>query len=262
MPVHKVAQLPHHLAFVQDRNPGDPAATSGDVAPTVSRRPLTMNDSPARPSGGKRNAGLDEAVARPSASRPTAVRATSARATTARATAARSAGRPPETPRHELKSARDIADELRGAPSGPNTSRRPRLTSAPVVAAIVFGMLALIASASMLQTLERFASAASMSTIVLVAVPALFAALFALLFFLGTVRGGWPAALGRGVAVALATWLGFAVLAGSIWCGPGYAASCFGSMLLVSGVVGGGPMLLGALIGGAVMAWLLRSNTR
>jgi hypothetical protein len=46
-----------------------------------------------------------------------------------------------------------------------------------------------------------------------------------------------------------------------MWCGTGAFLSCFGGMLLVTGVVAGGPMLLASLIGGAVMAWLLRRNT-
>jgi hypothetical protein len=85
--------------------------------------------------------------------------------------------------------------------------------------------------------------------------------LFALVFFRGSVTGGWPATMGRGIAVALATWPSFSAVAASMWCGTGAFLSCFGGMLLVTGVVAGGPMLLASLIGGAVMAWLLRRNT-
>jgi hypothetical protein len=210
-----------------------------------------MNDPRARPSEGKYNDGLDEAFARPTAPRLTA----------AQATVARTQRKPPTTVRREMKSAEEVAEEMRGSARPAGASRRINLASTPVVAAIVFGVLSLIASASMLPMLSRFADAASISTAIVIAVPVLLAVLFALVFFRGSVTGGWPATMGRGIAVALATWPTFSAVAASMWCGTGAFLSCFGGMLLVTGVVAGGPMLLAALIGGAVMAWLLRRNT-
>jgi hypothetical protein len=221
----------------------------------------TMSDPRASPSEGRYNDGLDDAFARPSAQRVTPAQVTAAQATAARATAVRSQRAAPQTVRREMKSADEIVAEGLGATVPSRLSRRLNLTSAPVIAGIVFGVLSLIVSASMLQTLERFALAGSVPLSVLVAVPALFSVLFAVLFFRGHLSGGWLTALGRGLAVGLATWPAFSVLAGSIWCGPAFEATCFGGMLLVSGVVGGGPMLLASLIGGVVMAWLLRRNT-
>lgn len=210
-----------------------------------------MNDSRTRPSDGKYNDGLDEAFARPSAQRVTGARATSVHAQRA----------PPATTRREMKSTDELLGTADGAASRVRSSRGPSLTSAPVVAGIVFGVLALVASASMLPMLTRFADAAAMSTAFLIAVPVFFAVMFALLFFRGGTSGGWPAAIGRGIAVAMATWSAFSAVAASIWCGSGTFLSCFGGVLLVTGVVGGGPMLLAALIGGAVMAWLLRRTS-
>lgn len=210
-----------------------------------------MNDSRARPSEGKYNDGLDEAFARPTAPRLTATQAT----------ALRTQRKPPTTVRREMKSAEEVAEEMRGAGRRAGPSRRINLASTPVIAAIVFGVLSLIASASMLPMLSRFADAASISTVIVIAVPVLLAVFFALVFFRGSVTGGWPATMGRGIAVALATWPSFSAVAASMWCGSGAFLSCFGGMLLVTGVVAGGPMLLASLIGGAVMAWLLRRNT-
>ena len=210
-----------------------------------------MNYSRARPSDGKYNDGLDEAFARPSAQRVTGARATSVRTQRTR----------PATTRRDMKSTEELLGAADEAASRARPSRGPILTSAPVTAGIVFGMLALVASASMLPMLTRFADAAAISTALVIAVPVFFAAMFALLFFRGGASGGWPAAIGRGIAVAMATWLASSAVAASIWCGPGTFLSCFGGVLLVTGVVGGGPMLLASLIGGAVMAWLLRRTT-
>jgi len=209
-----------------------------------------MNDSRARPSDGKYNDGLDEAFARPSAQRVTGAQATSAR----------TQHTPPATTRREMKSTEERLGNADEAASHARPSRVPSLTSAPVIAGIVFGMLALVACTSLLPMLTRFADAAAMSTALVIAVPVLFAVMFAALFFRGGASGGWPASIGRGIAVAMATWPAFSAVAASIWCGPGTFLSCFGGMLLVTGVVGGGPMLLASLIGGAVMAWLLRRN--
>ncbi len=220
-----------------------------------------MSDPRARPGEGRYNDGLDDAFARPSTQRVTPAQVTAAQATAARATAVRSQRAAPQTVRREMKSADELAAEGLGAPPPSRLSPRLNLTSAPVIAGIVFGVLALIVSASMLQTLERFAVAGSVPLSVLIAVPVMFAVMIAALFFRGHIGGGWPAAVGRGLAVGFVTWPAFSVLAGSIWCGPTFAANCFGGILLVAGVVGGGPMLLASLIGGAVMAWLLRRNT-
>lgn len=159
-----------------------------------------------------------------------------------------------------MKSPAELASELRAGVKPGRPARRAFMTSTPVVAAIVFGVLALIASVSLLPLLSRFAAAATMSLLVVVAVPTLFAMLFALLLFLGGARGGWPMAVGRGLAVALATWPTFSAVAALNWCGAGSFLGCYGGVLLVTGFVGGGPILLSALIGGAIMAWLLRRD--
>lgn len=210
-----------------------------------------MNDSRARPSEGKYNDGLDEAFARPSAQRVTGAHAASARTQHTR----------PATTRRDMKRTEELLGKADEAASRARPSRGPILMSAPVIAGIVFGMLALVACASVLPMLTRFADAAAISTALVIAVPVFFAVMFALLFFRGGASGGWPAAIGRGIAVAMATWPAFSAVAASIWCGPGTFLSCFGGVLLVTGVVGGGPMLLASLIGGAVMAWRLRRTT-
>lgn len=203
------------------------------------------------PDEGKYHDGLDDAFERLSASRGTALQGAEFRGQRKR----------PASERREMKSAEELADEVSRRPQSDGPKRRFSLSSPPAMAGIVFGVLSLIASASMLPMLIRFADAAGMPTAIVVGVPALFAVVFALVFFRGSAVGTWPVALGRGIVVALATWLAISVVAASVWCRFDVALSCFGGILLTAGVVSGGQMLLAALIGGAVMAWLLRRNS-
>jgi hypothetical protein len=69
---------------------------------------------------------------------------------------------------------------------------------------------------------------------------------------------GIKQSLSRAVAVGLFTWLAVTVYVSWLWC-PGYRLlSCARDVALVTGVIGGGPLLIGALIAGAVIGAVLK----
>jgi hypothetical protein len=131
--------------------------------------------------------------------------------------------------------------------------------SAATVASMVFFVFSLIAAAAVEFLLRAFAEEAGVNRWVFAMVPALFAMLYALIVYQSAERKirRLGESVSRGILVMLLTWLSFAVLTTWTWCQPHAFGSCLGTTLLVSGVVGGGPMLLGALGGGILTGVLI-----
>lgn len=128
----------------------------------------------------------------------------------------------------------------------------------------VFAML-LFASftwlgAGMVETLMvDFADEVGIPTWVFVAIPGLLAMLFSFLLYqragerIATVRES----LTRALAVGIATWLGIAVMISHLWCPESRTLHCTSDVLLVTGIVGGGPLLAAVLIAGFVVGTLV-----
>lgn len=129
----------------------------------------------------------------------------------------------------------------------------------PVLAALVFLVCALLAAGSVGGLLSRFASEAGISPLLLILVPGLFAMMFALLVYQGAAtqvrRVGQS--LSRGLLIALLTWIAFSALAAAVWCPPDNFAACLSGALIVSGIIGGGPMLIAALAAGYLSGLLV-----
>jgi hypothetical protein len=66
----------------------------------------------------------------------------------------------------------------------------------------------------------------------------------------------------RAILVMLLTWFSFAALTSWTWCQPHDFLSCLSKTLLISGVVGGGPMLLSALGAGILTGVLIIRRPR
>ncbi len=129
-----------------------------------------------------------------------------------------------------------------------------------VFAMLVFGICSLLAAGAVEALMRDFAGEADVPTWVFVIVPGLFAMLFALLLYrkaAGNVAG-INQSLSRALAVAIFTWLAVAAYISSLWC-PGYRLlSCSRDVALVTGVVGGGPLLIAVLIAGTVVGIVLK----
>lgn len=137
-----------------------------------------------------------------------------------------------------------------------------RPLSIPILAALLFGILVVLAAASTYPVMSRFAREAGASEWIFVAVPALLSMLFALLVYhraadrVKTIGQS----LSRGLLVAILTWTGFSALATWVWCLPENYAECFRHALLISGALGGGQMLLAALAAAAIVGYTIRQR--
>lgn len=137
-----------------------------------------------------------------------------------------------------------------------------QLMSVPLFAGFMFGICAALAAGSVEFTLRRFAEEVGLNRAIFVAVPALFSMMFAI-FVYQRARAKITRvsqSISRGLLVALLTWASFSALATWTWCLPENYSTCYGNFLLVSGIVGGGPMLLAALVAGALVGWLIKQQ--
>jgi len=135
-----------------------------------------------------------------------------------------------------------------------------RQLSIPVLAALLFGAFGALAAASMQEIMLRFADEAGIEPWVFIAVPALMTMFFALIVYgrAATRVRSIGQSLSRGLLVAILTWLAFSALVTWAWCVPSLYASCLSQTLLISGVLGGGQMLLAALAAAAITGYVIR----
>jgi hypothetical protein len=137
-----------------------------------------------------------------------------------------------------------------------------RSLSIPVLAALLYGAFGTLAAASTYPLMTRFAREAAVSEWVFITVPALLAALFALLVYAraeGRIRTV-SQSLSRGLLVAILTWAGFSALSTWVWCIPENYGECFRGALMISGALGGGQLLLAALAAAAILGYAIRSR--
>jgi hypothetical protein len=136
--------------------------------------------------------------------------------------------------------------------------------SPAVVAGLVFAVCGVLAAATVQHTLVSFAHEGGVSPFVFLAVPGLFAALFAIMAYQGARRKitSMAQSFSRALLVALLTWASFSALATSVWCKPEHYGQCYSSFLIVSGLIGGGPMLLAAGVAGAIVGWWILKQRR
>lgn len=129
----------------------------------------------------------------------------------------------------------------------------------PLFAAFVFGICGMLAAGSVEFTLREFAAEAGVNRWIFVAVPGLFAMIFALIVYQEADKRitRVSQSLSRGILVALLTWIAFSALAAWAW-GAADFGRFFSSVLLVAGIIGGGPMLIAALTAGALVGWLIK----
>lgn len=173
----------------------------------------------------------------------------------------RMAGRTRIGERREMKTAAELAAERDDHPERPLWFD-VQLMSVPLFAGFVFGICGALAAGSVEFTLRRFAEEAGLNRLIFVAVPALFAMMFAIVVYQNAkVKINRVAqSITRGILVALLTWAAFSALATWTWCLPENYGSCYGNFLLVTGIVGGGPMLAAAVVAGALVGWLIKEQ--
>lgn len=136
--------------------------------------------------------------------------------------------------------------------------------SPATIASLVFFVFSLIAAAAVEFLLRAFAEEAGVNRWVFAMVPALLAMLYSMIVYQGAERKVRQVgqSVSRGILVMLLTWISFASLITWTWCQPRQFGSCLGTTLMVSGVVGGGPMLLSALGAGVLTGVLIIRRPR
>jgi hypothetical protein len=129
----------------------------------------------------------------------------------------------------------------------------------PLFAGFVFGIFGMLAASSVEFTLREFAAEAGVNRLIFVAVPGLFAMMYAMVIFQDAEKRVTTVgqSLSRSILVALLTWVSFSALATWVW-SPSDAFGWFSKALLISGIIGGGPMLLAALAAGGLVGWLIK----
>jgi len=130
--------------------------------------------------------------------------------------------------------------------------------SPATIASLIFFVFSLVAAGAVELLLRKVAEQAGVNPWIFALVPALLAMLFSLIVYQNAQRKirRLGESVSRAILVMLLTWVSFAAMISWTWCQPREFGSCMGTTLLASGVVGGGPMLLGAL-GAGILAGVL-----
>ena len=125
---------------------------------------------------------------------------------------------------------------------------------------LVFGTCCWLAIAVIEPVMRSFAAEAGMSSWLFIAIPGLLAMLFAVLSYLRATERvtSMDKSMSRALLVALATWIAVAGLISWLWCPTHSALRCTSNVLLMIGIVGGGPLLIGTMVAGAVVGYVLR----
>lgn len=131
-----------------------------------------------------------------------------------------------------------------------------------IFAMLLFGICTWLSVAVREPLMLDFAREVDVRTWVFVSVPGFFAMLFALLLYrrAATLITNVEQSMSRALLVGLSTWIAVAVLISLLWC-PGYRAlRCTSDVLLVTGIIGGAPVLAGALLAGFVLGLVLKKR--
>lgn len=122
-------------------------------------------------------------------------------------------------------------------------------------AGLVFCIAVLLAGGTIESVTRSLAADAQIPAWIVVLVPALLAAMFAVVVYQGA--GRRRITLGeastRAIFVAILTWLTFSGFITLIWAPVEGGWSTFTNVAALSGVVGGGPLLIASLLAGAVV---------
>lgn len=131
-----------------------------------------------------------------------------------------------------------------------------------VFIALVYGICSWLGLAVIEPLMQSFAIEAGMRTWLFIAVPGLLAMLFAVLAYRDAEASitKMEHSLSRGLLVGLATWSAVSMVIAWLWCPTHSLMSCFSNSLITSGIVGGGPLLAGAMIAGGIVGVVMRAK--
>ncbi len=127
---------------------------------------------------------------------------------------------------------------------------------------LVYGICCWLAIAIIEPVMRNFANEAGMASWLFVAIPGLLAMLFAVLSYLkaATRVTTMEHSMSRALLVALLTWIAVTTLIAWLWCPAHSAMRCYSNALITTGIIGGGPLLVGAMVAGGLVALVLRTR--
>jgi hypothetical protein len=114
--------------------------------------------------------------------------------------------------------------------------------------------------ASMVETvMSDFAGEVGIHTWVFIAIPGVLTMLFSFLLYYDAPKRitALREAMTRAILVAILTWIGVAAMISAMWCPASRRMACTSDVLIVTGIVGGGPLLAAALVAGFVVGTLV-----
>jgi hypothetical protein len=129
-----------------------------------------------------------------------------------------------------------------------------------IFAMLVFAICTWLGVGIIEPVMRDFAGEVGVRIWVFVIVPGLFAMLYALLLYrkAATEISSLEQATSRALTVAIATWISVTALISYMWCPATKALGCTMNAALVTGIVGGGPLLMACLIAGAIVGVVLK----
>lgn len=129
-----------------------------------------------------------------------------------------------------------------------------------IFAMLVFAICTWLGVGVIEPVMRDFAGEAGVKIWVFVIVPGLIAMLYALLLFRKAAIdfNSLEQSASRALTVAIATWITVTALISYMWCPAGKALGCTLNVALVSGVIGGGPLLMACLIAGGIVGVVLK----
>lgn len=128
-----------------------------------------------------------------------------------------------------------------------------------VFAMLVFAIFTWLGAGTVEGIMNDFAAEVGMPTWVFIAIPGLLSMLFSLILYrnAATKITAMRESMTRALLVGIATWIGVAAMISYMWCPGSRKLACTSDVLLVTGIVGGGPLLVAVLVAGFVVGTLV-----
>ena len=128
-----------------------------------------------------------------------------------------------------------------------------------VFAMLLFAIFTWLGAGTVEAVMNDFANEVGMPTWIFIAIPGLLSMLFSFLLYQNAARKitAMRESMTRALLVGIATWIGVAAMISYMWCPASRTLSCTSDVLLVSGIVGGGPLLVAVLVAGFVVGTLV-----
>jgi hypothetical protein len=128
-----------------------------------------------------------------------------------------------------------------------------------IFAMLLFGICTWLGAGTVETVMTDFAVEAGMKTWVFIAIPGLLAMLFSLPLYHNAAKRitTMRESMTRALLVGIATWLAVTAMISYMWCPGSRRLECTSDVLVVTGIIGGGPLLAGVLVAGFVVGTLL-----